>query len=292
MTTLRVGVTVLPELPWREAEPRWRAVEDLGFDHGWTYDHLVWGGLPQSPWYGTTPTLTAAALVTSRIGLGTFVTSPNFRHPVALHRDVQSLDDVSGGRFVLAAGAGATDVDARILGLPPLSARERADRFHEFVRLARRLRDEDHVTERGRWFSADDARTLPRVASVPIVVAGGGPRGIDLAAEVGDGWMTLGRRSEDLEQWYDGLRRESALLDERLAAHDRAPQGVPRYVNLDSSPRFSLESVDLFEDMAGRVADLGFTDAITHWPRATTPYAGAEATLERVAADVLPRLRG
>ncbi len=149
MTTLRVGVTVLPELPWREAEPRWRAVEDLGFDHGWTYDHLVWGGLPQSPWYGTTPTLTAAALVTRRIGLGTFVTSPNFRHPVALHRDVQSLDDVSGGRFVLAAGAGATDIDARILGVPPLSARERADRFHEFVRLAKKLRDEDHVTQEG-----------------------------------------------------------------------------------------------------------------------------------------------
>ncbi len=104
--------------------------------------------------------------------------------------------------------------------------------------------------------------------------------------------MTLGRRSEDLEQWYDGLRHESAVLDERLAAHGREPRDVPRYVNLDSSPRFSLESVDLFEEMAGRVADLGFTDAITHWPRAESPYAGAEATLERVAADVLPRLRG
>ena len=292
MTTLRVGVTVLPELPWREAEPRWRAVEDLGFDHGWTYDHLVWGGLPQSPWFGTTPTLTAAALVTSRIGLGTFVTSPNFRHPVTLHRDVQSLDDVSGGRFVLAVGAGASDVDARILGLPALSPRERADRFHEFVRLALRLRDEDHVTQQGRWFSADDARTLPRVARVPVVVAAGGPRGIDLAAEVADGWMTLGRRTDDLEQWYDGLRHESERLDERLAAHGRDAATVARYVNLDSSPRFSLESVDLFEEMAGRVADLGFTDAITHWPRAQAPYAGAEATLERVAADVLPRLRG
>nr|WP_141850435.1 LLM class flavin-dependent oxidoreductase [Lapillicoccus jejuensis] len=289
---MRVGVTVLPELRWREAEPRWRAVEDLGFDHGWTYDHLVWGGLPQSPWYGTTPTLAAAALVTSRIGLGTFVTSPNFRHPVTLHRDVQSLDDLSGGRFVLAVGAGATDVDARILGLPALSARERADRFHEFVRLAKRLRDEDHVSQEGRWFSADDARTLPRVEHVPIVVAAGGPRGIDLAAEVADGWMTLGRRTDDLEQWYDGLREEGGRLDDRLAAHGRDAASVARYVNLDSSPRFSLESVDLFEEMAGRVADLGFTDAITHWPRAESPYAGAQATLEAVAADVLPRLRG
>ena len=33
----------------------------MGFDHAWTYDHLVWAGLPDSPWFGALPTLTAAA---------------------------------------------------------------------------------------------------------------------------------------------------------------------------------------------------------------------------------------
>ena len=51
---MRFGLTILPELPWSELRPRWEATEAMGFDHAWTYDHLVWGGLPDSPWYGTT----------------------------------------------------------------------------------------------------------------------------------------------------------------------------------------------------------------------------------------------
>ena len=114
---MRFGLAILPERPWSEAERQWRTAEELGFDHAWTYDHLVWAGLPDSPWFGTTPTLTAAALVTSGIGLGTFVSSPNFRHPAVFWRDVQSLDDLSGGRFLLGVGNGA-DLDAGILGGP------------------------------------------------------------------------------------------------------------------------------------------------------------------------------
>ena len=52
-----VGVCILPERPWREASELWRQAEDLGFDHAWTYDHLTWGGLPNSPWYAAFPTL-------------------------------------------------------------------------------------------------------------------------------------------------------------------------------------------------------------------------------------------
>ena len=40
----------------------WREVEDLGFDHAWTYDHLAWRTLAGEPWFATVPTLTAAAL--------------------------------------------------------------------------------------------------------------------------------------------------------------------------------------------------------------------------------------
>ena len=61
---MRFGITILPEHRWADAEPLWRRSEELGFDHAWTYDHLTWGGLPDSPWYGTVSTLTAAAMVT------------------------------------------------------------------------------------------------------------------------------------------------------------------------------------------------------------------------------------
>ncbi|MCM3516523.1 MULTISPECIES: LLM class flavin-dependent oxidoreductase [Nocardioides] len=288
---MRFGLTILPELPWAQLRPRWEAAEAMGFDHAWTYDHLVWGGLPESPWYGTTPTLTAAALVTARIGLGTFVSSPNFRHPVALHRDVQSLDDVSGGRFLLGVGTGG-DLDSRILGGEELSTRERVDRFQEFVELLVRLRTEDHVDADGRWFSARDARTLPPLRDVPLVVAANGPRSLRFAARTGDAWVTTGPRVDTLDAWFDGLDQARRTLEEALVEHGRDPAEVPRYLNLDSAPQFSLESAGVFTDMTGRAAELGFTDVITHWPRPDGPYAGDEAVLEQVAADVLPALRG
>ena len=43
---MRFGLTILPEHRWAQAAPMWRRAEELGFDHAWTYDHLVWGGLP------------------------------------------------------------------------------------------------------------------------------------------------------------------------------------------------------------------------------------------------------
>lgn len=288
---MRFGVTILPEFRWAEAEPRWRAAEVLGFDHAWTYDHLVWGGLPHSPWFGTTPTLTAAAMVTSTIRLGTFVASPNFRHPVALHRDVQALDDLSGGRFLLGVGTGG-DLDSRILGGPDLTTKERVDRFQEFTRLLLALRSGDHVTTEGTWFSANDARTLPPLGDVPLLVAANGPRSLRFAARNGDGWVTTGGRAETLDEWFTGLAESCRLLDETLAESGKDAARFPRYLSLDSSPCFSLESADLFEEMVGRAGPLGFTDVITHWPRPESPYAGSVATLERVAADVLPRLRG
>jgi alkanesulfonate monooxygenase SsuD/methylene tetrahydromethanopterin reductase-like flavin-dependent oxidoreductase (luciferase family) len=288
---VRFGLAILPERPWSEAERQWRTAEDLGFDHAWTYDHLVWGGLPESPWYGTTPTLTAAALVTSGIGLGTFVSSPNYRHPAVFYRDVQSLDDVSGGRFLLGIGNGA-DLDSEILGGPALSTRERVDRFQEFTRLLLRLRDEDHVTSDGRWFSTHDMRTLPRVNSLPVLIAANGPRSVRFAAQHGDGWITTGpRMSANLDAWLDGVANSVKMLDEALATADRDAAAYPRYVNLDSSPVYSLSSPETFADLVRRVGDLGFTDVISHWPRASSPYLGDEGTLETVATQVIPELR-
>ncbi|WP_232678439.1 LLM class flavin-dependent oxidoreductase [Nocardioides sp. R-C-SC26] len=285
---MRLGITLLTDLPWAEARPRWEAAEAMGFDHAWTYDHLVWGGLPDSPWRTATPVLGAAAAVTSRIGLGTLVSSPNFRHPYLLFRDAQALDDVSGGRFLLGVGTGG-DVDSRVLDAAPLTVRERVDRFEEFVRTLVALRTGDDVTLAGRWASLRDARTLPGPGRTPLLVAANGPRSVRLAAEVGDGWITTGPNSSDLEEWFDGLRRSAEVYDEAVG-HDPEVAARPRYVVLDSAPhlagtgRVALSSVDFFDELVGRVGDLGFTDAVTHWPRSVAPYAASERVLEQIAA--------
>jgi len=256
---MRFGLTILPETRWTEAAPRWRAAEELGFDHAWTYDHLVWAGLPDSPWFGTTPTLTAAAMVTSTIRLGTFVTSPNYRHPVTLMRDLLALDDISGGRFTLGLGTGG-DLDARLLGGPDLTVRQRVDRFHEFAELLDALLTRDHVDADGRWFRAV-------------------------------GWVTYGSRRDTEAKWWATLRDLTIRLDDALAAEGRDAAVFERHLNLDGGGWYALESVDRFEDMVGRAGDLGFTDVITHWPRPESPYQGCLATLESVATEVIPRLR-
>jgi alkanesulfonate monooxygenase SsuD/methylene tetrahydromethanopterin reductase-like flavin-dependent oxidoreductase (luciferase family) len=290
---MRFGITILPEHRWADAEPLWRRSEELGFDHAWTYDHLTWGGLPDSPWYGTVSTLTAAAMVTERIRLGTFVTSPNYRHPVTFLRDLLSLEDISGGRIVCGIGTGG-DIDSRILGGEPLTPRQRVDRLEEFTGLLDRLLTGDHVTAHGTYFSAVDARTLPgpvQQPRTPFIMAANGPRSLRLAARYGAGWVTTGPKVDTLEEWWTALKGLSARLDDALAAQGRDGAAFERHLNLDSSPVFSLTDADVFEEMTGRADELGFTDVITHWPRPQDPYAGAVGTLEQVAAEVLPRWR-
>ena len=136
---MRIGVLILPELPWSTAQSLWRRAEELGFDHAWTYDHLAWRSLRDAPWFGAMPTLAAAAVVTTRMRLGTLVASSNFRHSVSFAKEIITLDDVSAGRFTLGIGAGGDGWDATMLGQRAWSRRERAERFVEFGHLLDRL---------------------------------------------------------------------------------------------------------------------------------------------------------
>jgi alkanesulfonate monooxygenase SsuD/methylene tetrahydromethanopterin reductase-like flavin-dependent oxidoreductase (luciferase family) len=275
---VRVGVVILPELRWAQAQERWRRAEEYGFAHAWTYDHLAWRDLADGPWFDAVATLTAAATVTRRIRLGTLVASPNFRHPVHFAREVTALDDISGGRLTLGLGAGtpAPSFDALVLGRPPLSLRARADRFEEFVELLDTLLRNDRTTWHGEHFEAVDARSTPGCVQqprVPFVIAANGPRGIALAERFGDGWITTGPQADDLEAWWRSV--------EDLA--NRYEGTGDRYLMLDSAPVFSLSSASFFEEQLGRARELGFTDAITHWPRPSSWYTGDESVLDEVA---------
>jgi alkanesulfonate monooxygenase SsuD/methylene tetrahydromethanopterin reductase-like flavin-dependent oxidoreductase (luciferase family) len=275
---------------------RWRAVEEYGFDHAWAYDHIGWRSLVDGPWFDAVPTLAAAATVTERIRLGTMVASPNFRHPVHFAREVTALDDLAGGRLVLGLGAGGTGFDAGVLGAPPLTPGQRAGRFEEFVELLDELlRAPGPVTYQGRHYQAVQARGLPGCVTrprTPFVVSGMGPRTAALAARYGQGWVTSGGPADDLDTWWRQVAEQAGRLDDALAAAGREPSEVDRYVVLDAStPIFALSSVAAFADMLGRADAAGFTDVITHWPRPEGWFAGDEAMVEAVAAEVLPAWR-
>jgi alkanesulfonate monooxygenase SsuD/methylene tetrahydromethanopterin reductase-like flavin-dependent oxidoreductase (luciferase family) len=289
---VRYGLIILADQHWRQSARRWRLAEEYGFDHAWTYDHLGWRSLVDGPWFDAVPTLTAAATVTERIRLGTLVASPNFRHPVSFMRQLTALDDVSGGRIVLGlgAGAGGTSFDTTVLGEPPLTPRQRADRFGEFAELLDLLLRTDHVTWSGEYYRSVDARNLPGCVQrprIPFVVAADRPRSMALAARLGDGWVTTGGGAASLTVWWRLVSEYIARFSDELAAAGRNPAQVPRYLSVDASGVYALRSAAYFTDVAGRAADLGFTDVITHWPRPGEPYAGDESVLEAVAADVL-----
>jgi alkanesulfonate monooxygenase SsuD/methylene tetrahydromethanopterin reductase-like flavin-dependent oxidoreductase (luciferase family) len=285
---VRIGIVILPDERWSVAGRRWRLAEEYGFDHAWTYDHLGWRDLVDGPWFDAVPTLTAAAMVTRRIRLGTFVASPNFRHPVHFAREVTALDDISQGRLLLGVGSGGTGFDSAVLGAPELTPRERVDRFTEFLALLTQLLENDRTDFQGTYFSAVDARSTPGPAQhphPPLVVAANGPRALRLAARYGDGWVTTGAQATDEAAWWRSVAEVSDRFTDAAAG-----RAVDRYLNLDSSPVFSLSSVDAFTDAVGRAAELGFTDVLTHWPRRSSWFAGDEKVLETVA-PMLPKLR-
>ncbi|MEV4352096.1 LLM class flavin-dependent oxidoreductase [Actinoplanes sp. NPDC049596] len=300
---MRIGIVILPDQRWSVAGRRWQRAEEYGFDHAWTYDHLGWRDLVDGPWFDAVPTLTAAAMVTRRIRLGTYVASPNFRHPVHFAREVTALDDISQGRLMLGLGAGGVGFDSAVLGTPELTPGRRVDRFTEFLDVFNRVLTDGPVTHHGDFYTAVDARGNPGPVQrprPPFVVAANGKRTMRLAARDGDGWVTTGVAGvagganfsvpDSAAQWWESVARLSASFDEALDEAGRARDAIPRYLNLDTSPLFSMSSVEAFTDAVGRAARLGFTDVITHWPRERSWYAGDEKVLESVAAR-LPRLR-
>jgi alkanesulfonate monooxygenase SsuD/methylene tetrahydromethanopterin reductase-like flavin-dependent oxidoreductase (luciferase family) len=296
---MRLGVVVLPELRWRQAREQWSRLDEWGFHSAWTYDHLAWRSLADSPWFATVPVLTAAALATTTIRLGTFVASPNFRHPVPFAKELMTLDDVSEGRFQLGVGAGGTDFDARVLGCEELTPRDRVDRFGEFVELLDRLLTSPTTSPTtsydGRWYTAREARMHPGCVQqprLPFVVAANGPRAMQVVARHGQAWLTTGVTPPDdgEQRWWAALLEPVRRLDDTLLAAGREPGTVQRYLSVDASGAFGPSSVEHLRDVLGRAGELAFDEVVVHWPRPDGVYAGDVGVLERAAAEVLPEL--
>lgn len=284
---MRVGVVVLPQFPALETRRRWRSLEDRGFSHGWTYDHLAWRDLADEPWYATITTLAVAAAATSTLRIGTWVTSPNFRHPVTYAKELMSLDDIAGGdgRLIAAIGAGGLGWDSAVLGRATLTPKERVDRLAEFLELTDLLLRQPETTWNGTYYTAERARMHPSGSRVriPLVMAGNGPRSVRLAAAY-DGWATTGPDGDlTADGWWDRLAFLVTTFESAAAAAGRDPARIDRYLSLDGAPGYSFAHVGSFTDAAQRAKALGFTDVAIHWPRTSGTYAGDETVLDRVA---------
>ncbi|MCK5390499.1 MAG: LLM class flavin-dependent oxidoreductase, partial [Candidatus Thorarchaeota archaeon] len=105
--SLRFGAVILQDFPYQELVKLWQKFETLGFDTTWIADHFVNYAHPTSPWLDGWTTLAGLANCTSKIRIGTLVTSIPFRHPAVLARQAMTVDHISNGRLEIGIGAGA-----------------------------------------------------------------------------------------------------------------------------------------------------------------------------------------
>lgn len=124
--------------------------------------------------------------------VSTFVTCPILRvHPVVLAQAAATSAVMLQGKFVFGVGTGE-NLNEHVTGLPWPPARERIDRLREAVDLMRRMWEGGNVSYDGRYYRAVNARlyTLP-AEPPPVYVSGFGPVTTRLAAEIGDGYVTM-----------------------------------------------------------------------------------------------------
>ncbi len=287
---MRVSTVVLPIYEGGELPTVWRRAEALGFHAGYTYDHLTWQSFRDRSWFAAVPTLAAAASATEWLRIGTLVTSPNFRHPVTLAKELMTLDHLSGGRLTVGIGAGGTGFDATALGQDPWSPSQRADRLDEFVGLLDRLLTHRSTTSEGHHYSAVEARTIPGCVQqprVPFLIGATGPRGMGLAAEFGQGWVTYGDPSGPAARTPAAARQVVVTQMERLEAAcaraGRPFETMDRVLLQGLTSERPLDSLDAFVEWAGSYRELGITEVVIHWPVPESVFASDPDVFERIA---------
>ncbi len=184
----RIGYTMMCEQAGPKQLVRDVALaEEAGFDFAVISDHYF-------PWLesqGHSPyawsVLGAAAAMTERIGLMTYVTCPIRRyHPAVVAQKAATMQLLSDGRFTLGLGAGE-NLNEHIVGGQWPMARVRHDMLEEAVEIIRALWAGGSVTYRGKHFDVESARLwdLPE-ALPPIGIAVSGPESCALGGRLAD----------------------------------------------------------------------------------------------------------
>ncbi|TJZ41451.1 LLM class flavin-dependent oxidoreductase [Streptomyces piniterrae] len=143
------------------------AAEEAGWDALFIWDHVVHEKRRNRSFGDPWMLLTAAALATSRIKLGTLVTPVARRRPQQLARQVSTLDRVSEGRVIFGAGLGGPVEDEYGSFGEPTDPAVLAERLDEGLDLLERYWSGEPVTHHGRHYEVDDVRLLPTPVQRP-----------------------------------------------------------------------------------------------------------------------------
>jgi probable F420-dependent oxidoreductase len=180
----RFGVVAAQARSGEEWAEKARRIESMGYATLLMPDGLQYTLAPL-------PALTAAAMATRTLRVGTYVLANDYRNPVQLAKDAATVDMLSGGRFELGIGVGRPDAaaDNRMLGIRFDSGAIRVARLAESLALLKALLSGQTATATGPQYAAADAQVSPRPVQQPrppILVAGSKRRLLELAAREAD----------------------------------------------------------------------------------------------------------
>ena len=205
--SVKFGVQVLQAMPdYSTLRKVALECERLGFDSLWVYDHLQF---TYGPTFESWTILSALAEATHKIRIGTLVTCNAFRYPSLLAKMAATVDTISNGRLNFGIGAGWHEAEAAAYGIPFPKAGVRVEMVDEALTIMKKLWTEDRVTFKGKYYSIDEAVSLPKPVQKPyppILVGGGGDKMLRVIARHANAWDC---GFESLE----GVQKEIARLE-------------------------------------------------------------------------------
>jgi alkanesulfonate monooxygenase SsuD/methylene tetrahydromethanopterin reductase-like flavin-dependent oxidoreductase (luciferase family) len=301
MGTFEIGIVLpLAQYGSDRATARWTEIramalraEEIGFDTIWTPDELLWrpeGAADMGMWDGVSMA-GAVAAVTSRTPVGTWVLSALHRNPGIIAKTAETLDEISGGRFIFGLGAGHEwPGQARAFGLPE---RDIFARFEESLQIIIPLLRGGHADFEGTWHAARDLPQQPvgpRPNGIPILIGGNGPKGQRAAARHADIYSCYVEERAHVDEVAPRL----ASLDAICAEIGRDPATIGRSVGVLVRPLSPAgERSDVISGSAQEIADAfrSFRDAsftrleIMFGPGTIEALDALAPVVERLRAD-------
>ncbi len=284
---VRFGTSVIPTVGGRtDPIEDARHAERLGFDFVSCWDHLH----GDTPSYETLILLTWIAARTERIHIATNVLGLPYRHPTVTAKMAETLQRLSGGRFILGLGGGGSDVEFTSWGLDVRSAGEKVDALDEALHVIRGMWSEPEFTYTGRHFRIENARLEPKPETpIPIWLGVYGKRALTLVGRLADGWIpSMGfAPPERVTALRDRVRRsaEAAGRDPDSLTY---AYNIPVLVQEGARDPQRRTLAGAPEEIARRLTELvalGFNE-LNLWPRGDRVNGR-----ERLASEVVPLVR-
>jgi probable F420-dependent oxidoreductase len=206
--------------------------EKLGYDAVWGNDHIttqhyVRDLFPQPPnFYDPLITMAMIAQATTTLRVGTALLVMPMREPVYLAKQVATIDQISGGRFMMAVGLGAYREEFEAWAGNRYPKARRGDMLEEGLRAFHILSTEKVATFEGQYYSFKNLEMFPKPKQTPfpLYIGGHNATSLERAASMGEGWLPGWRPFNEIAERIQHIKQRAAELGRDPGRIEMAPQ--------------------------------------------------------------------